>query len=153
MSTSPKCFLLVTVIRFNISMNGMTTQMAGNIRKCEAEGCVTNGARCGGVWGGVFRWLECNRVKRQLLTSVAFSTAGIAPSMRRGKPQRSGGRGAAVGQNNVALHIAITERSTMDRSPSHLLRVVNLTASRALPNIPLQSPCHSIRIFVMITMW
>ena len=87
------------------------------------------------------------------VTSVAISNAGIAPSMRRGEPQRSGGRGAAVGQNNVALHIATTERSTMDRSPSHLLRVVNLPASRALPNIPLQSPCHSVRtlVFVMIT--
>lgn len=79
-------------------------------------------------------------------------TAGIAPSMRRAQPQRSGVRDATVGQNNVALHIAITERSTMDRSPSHLFRAVNLPASRALPNIPHQSPCHSVRIFVMITM-
>jgi hypothetical protein len=93
--------------------------------------------------GEVFLWLQRNRVNRQLPTSVAFSTAGIAPSMRRGEPQPSGGRGAAVGQNNVALHIATPERSTMDRSPSHLLRVANLPASRALPNIPLQSPCHS----------
>ena len=72
--------------------------------------------------------------------------------MRRGEPQRLGGRGDAVGQNNVALHIATMERSTMDRFPSHLLRVVNLHASGALPNIPLQSPCHSVLIFVMITM-
>lgn len=121
--------------------------MTGNILNCDVERCVTNGVKC-----GVFLWLQCNRVKRQLKTSVAFSTAGIAPSMRRGEPQRSGGRGAAVGQNNVALHIATTERGTMDRSPSHLLRVVNLTASRALPNIPLHSPCHSVRIFVTITM-
>ena len=101
--------------------------------------------------GGVFLRLQCNRVKRQLRTSVALSAAGIAPSMRRGNPQRSGGRGAAVGQNNVALHIATTERRTMDRSPSHLLRVVNFTASRAPPNIPLQSPCHSVRILAVIT--
>ena len=53
-------------------------------------------------------------------------TAGIAPSMRRAQPQRSGVRDATVGQNNVALHIAITERSTMDRSPSHLFLAVNL---------------------------
>ena len=123
--------------------------MTGNIRKCDVERCVTNGD-VGGGGGSFFGYSVIGSSVN--LKLVAFSTAGIAPSMRRGEPQRSGGRGAAVGQNNVALHIATTERSTMDRSPLHLLRVVNLTASRALPNIPLHSPCHSVRIFVMITM-